>query len=228
MNEFPTGCVRRFPVECCSVSTPEKKSALSRSRHAADVSDVLAGDIDIASFLAEAASVAVRTHRVSTVPAQEYADVELVFLCFQICKEVADGIQNEVHLIRIQFPDRGIQRDSLSPSGLLEIVEIRAISRLRPRFDGALVERETPVGNHQVQVEIDRIAESLAARTCAKRIVEREKPWLGIFIADIAGLALKRFAEAVSLAPRNLEQDFSTVFAKTDFDRIDQPLAHVG
>ncbi len=111
--------------------------------------------------------------------------------------------------------------------GLLEIVEVDAIARLRPRLDRALVEREAAVGKHQVEIEIDRVAESLAAGTCAKRIVEREKPRLGIFIADIAGLALKRFAEAVPLSSRNLQQDLSAAFAKADFDRIDQALPDV-
>ena len=74
---------------------------------------------------------------------------------------------------------------------LLEIGEIGPIARLRPGFHSALVQRLALIWNDKVEIEIDGVAESLAPRTCAERIVEREQLRLGIFVSDSALLAFE-------------------------------------
>src|SRR4030095_5226824 len=64
-------------------------------------------------------------------------------------------------------------------------------------------------------------------RACAIGVIEGKQSRLRIFVADVAGLALKRFAESVPLSTRNLEQNLSATFTKTDFNRIDESLPHV-
>src|SRR5262245_60972103 len=167
--------------------------------HPAHIGDVSAGDKDVARFDTKSASPAIRTRRVSSIAAQKDANVELVFLCFEIVEEVAYPVQYKVELLAGQFADRSIERDSLSTGRLLELIEIDAVSRFGPRFDSALVQRKIAVRKHQIQIQVNRIAESLTSRARAERIVEGEQAWLGIFIANIAGLAFKRFAEASPL-----------------------------
>src|SRR6185295_14357204 len=97
-------------------------------RHAADVGDVLSSDENITCVLAKAASPAIRTHGVSTVPAKENPHVQLVLLRFEVSEEVAHSVQNEIQLIRIQFTDRRVQGDSVRLGRFLEIVEINPVA----------------------------------------------------------------------------------------------------
>ena len=53
-----------------------------------------------------------------------------------------------------------------------EVVQVSAIARFGPGLDRALRDRLALVRNHQVEVHIDGVSESLASRAGAKRIVE--------------------------------------------------------
>ena len=107
----------------------------------------------------------------------------------------------------------------------------RLVLGLGPRLDRAFGQRQRLVRNHQVQIEIDGVAEALAARARAERIVEREQPRLRLFVADVALLALEALREAELLcsfafARRSLEQHFAR-FAITLLHRIDDAQARV-
>ena len=71
----------------------------------------------------------------------------------------------------------------------------RAVARLGPRLDRAFVERFAAVGNHQIDIEIDRISETLAARAGAVGIVERKQARLRLLIHGAARLALESLVE---------------------------------
>src|SRR5207248_4795785 len=82
---------------------------------------------------------------------------------------------------------------------LLEIAEPRAEFRLVPRIDRALFEGERFVGNHAVHVEVDGVAEALAARAGAGRGIEAEENRFRLREFLEAGLALKLLVEAQAL-----------------------------
>ncbi len=75
----------------------------------------------------------------------------------------------------------------------------RPVLRLGPRLDGAFGQRQRLVRDDQIQVEVDGVAEALAARTGAERIVEGEQPRLGLLVADVALLALEALRKAQAL-----------------------------
>ncbi len=75
--------------------------------------------------------------------------------------------------------------------GALHLAVVRAIFGRGPGVDGAVVEGLRSVGNDEARVEVDGVAETLAARARAERIVEAEQPWLGLAIGAVAGGALK-------------------------------------
>ena len=67
-----------------------------------------------------------------------------------------------------------IQADAIAIRAA-EIVVAPGVLRFGPRIDGALVERQTAIGDDQVQVVIDGVAEALAAAAGPERRVEREQ-----------------------------------------------------
>ena len=73
---------------------------------------------------------------------------------------------------------RHIHRNSQLRRALLHLGEPRPVLRPIPGIDRALIQAQPLVRNHQVQVVIHRVSESLAARARAKRIVEAEQPRL--------------------------------------------------
>src|SRR5207253_10696516 len=78
---------------------------------------------------------------------------------------------------------------------LLEIAEPGAVLRLGPRIHGPLLDRKRRVRNHAAHVEIDRVAEALAARASAEGRVEAEQDRLRSVELLQARLALKAFVE---------------------------------
>ena len=78
--------------------------------------------------------------------------------------------------------------------------------RLGPRIHRAFLQRQRAVGNHQIHVVIDGVAESLAAFAGALRIVEAEQTRLGIDKLLAAAFAGELLAEADAFAAlRGLE-----------------------
>ncbi len=94
------------------------------------------------------------------------------------------------------------------------------------------VKRQGLVRNHQVQVEVDGVAEALAAGTRSKGIVKREQPRLRFVVANVAVLALKALREAqllcrFAVARRRLKQHFSRL-AITLLNGIHNPQPRLG
>ena len=124
----------------------------------------------------------------------------------------------------------GTSNRTLPCAALLESCRSHArYLRLGPRLDRAFVERQRLVGNHQVHVVIDGVAEALAARAGAERTVEAEQARLGLAelrcrTSCTANFSLKRMAARQSAA---LLEDHFAGFAIADFDGIDQALVQV-
>ena len=75
-------------------------------------------------------------------------------------------------LLGIEFVPGHIERDSCLAGEAFEFGEQRAILRFRPGLDRAFVQSFIFVGDDEVEIEVDGVAEALAARASAIRIVE--------------------------------------------------------
>ena len=95
-----------------------------------------------------------------------------------MCEETADAaeraiaVDDQTLLFRLEFVPGNIQRDSGLAGEAFQFSEQGAVLRLRPRLDRAFVQRFVLVGDDEVEVEVDRVAETLAAGTGAIGIVE--------------------------------------------------------
>src|SRR5207302_8226953 len=111
-------------------------------------------------------------------------------------RKFAFAVHDELLLFRIQFGPGDVQRNLDLLGKALQLREEWTILRLRPRLDGTIIQGLRLVWNHQIEVEVDGVAESLAARTGAVGIVEGEQDRLGLFVADVIPLAFEALAEA--------------------------------
>jgi hypothetical protein len=127
---------------------------------------------------------AIRALRVAAILAQHHAHVQLVLLALHLRKEAhhaRKSIFAAQHRLACRFrhlAPRHVQRHAQFRRALAQFVNH---GRYLGRFHGSIappVKRQSRVGNHQVQVEVHGVAESLAARARAKGIVEAEQPRL--------------------------------------------------
>src|SRR5581483_9909627 len=187
--------------------------------------EIFAAHTDVERFLAQARAAAFGAQSVSAVSAEENAHVQLVLLGLEKVEELADEAIDFLTLGFRKFAERHVVTELLG--GFPEVSQPGAVLRLRPRFDRAGVEGEVLVGDDEVHVEIDGVAEALAARAGAHRAVEAEQRGLGFYEGHAALLALELLAEAQTVAGGGgLEDDFAR-FAITDLDRIDHALVQV-
>src|SRR5947207_1633707 len=93
------------------------------NRHPADVGDVLIVDEDVACFLAKTRAAAIRANRVAAVTAQKDADMQLVFLGFEIVEELANGISYESALLDRRIAIWRVERNTFAARASLEFVE---------------------------------------------------------------------------------------------------------
>ena len=214
-----------------------KKARRSFYRHAANLAYIAAIDLDLPRFRAQARSSTRRTQRISPVTAQKHADVELVFLSLQALEESADSrkpvlaIHNYVLIFRAEFIPRHIQRNFSQSREAFEFREQRAIFRFGPGLNRTFIQSLAFVGDDQIEIEINGVAEPLAARTRSIGIVEGEQPRLRLIVSASVVLTFEalRKAEplkAFALARSRLEDDFSG-FAIPDFHRVDDPRTSV-
>src|SRR5262245_62790395 len=118
-------------------------------------------DAHVARFAPEPASSAIRTRQVATVPAEEDADVDLVFLPLEPSEESAHTVEavaalDDEALFRIGkiFP-RHIKAKLQFLRRALQIGKLRAIVRLAPGLDGILRNRLRGIRYDQIHVELN-------------------------------------------------------------------------
>ncbi len=77
-------------ADSCSVSFSTGKEVRGLfHRHAADLADILAGDLHLLRFDSQAGSAAGGAGRVSPITAEKYANMQFVFLAFEMIEEAA-------------------------------------------------------------------------------------------------------------------------------------------
>ncbi len=176
----------------------------------ADFGNRFSLDAHGASFGAKPRAAAIGAGGIAAIPAEENAYVQLVFLSFEPGEKAIDArkvgvriaLNNEVSLLGGELAERNIERNAASASESLQILPKGTITRLRPGLNNAFVDGLAAVGNHQIDIEIDRIAEALATGAGAVGIVKRKQARLGLLIREAALLAFETIAEDDALSLR--------------------------
>ena len=166
------------------------------------LADVLIPDADSAGFGAQALSFAFRAERVAAILAEHHADVQLVLLAFKEGEEAVDAeecavaVEDEGLLVGFEIVPGNVHRNAMLLCGLLQLGEVGAILRAIPRVDGAIFQCLRLVGNDEVEVEVDGVAEALAARARAEGVVEGEEARFRLAVDAMARFALESRGEA--------------------------------
>ena len=173
--------------------------------------------------------------------------MDFVLLALEPPEEAANAIvvlpvalDDEALLFVVQLPPGNVHRHACRLGGSLELGQLRAIVRLRPRLNRALRDRFGWIGHDQVEVELDDVAEPVTGLARAEGVVEREQPRLRRLVGEVAVLTLEPLAEHVRLRIRLRAGRFggqarwifnrerrSAGFAVRQLDRIGQPSAHI-
>jgi hypothetical protein len=179
--------------ECLRLAHRERRDAI----------DGAAGDVHVAGLAAQPCAAAIRAGQVSAVAAQEDADVNLVFLLFEPAEEAADSVvvvvafDDEVPLFVGEFAPGDVEPELRLLRCPFQLGELGPVVRLAPWLDRVLIDRLQRVWDHQRHVQLDDVAETMAGRTGAERIVEGEQPRLRILVRNAAGAALEALGELV-------------------------------
>ena len=129
-----------------------------------------------------------------------------------------------------EFAPRHIHRNAKGSRVLAKVGEPGAVFGPVPGIDGSAVQRQSLVGNDEIHVEIDGVAESLAARTGAERVVEAEQPRFGFAAGTMATRTLVGRGESKTRTlrgffTRNHFENHFAAFAIGDFSGIDDARA---
>ena len=168
------------------------------------LADVQAAQADAASFGPQALAAAIRTLGIAAILAEHHAHVQLVSLPLHLREEAVDA--GKAALAAQHGFARGfgkvapghVERHAQLRRMLLQIGEPGPALGPVPGVDRAVIEAQALVGNHQVQVEVHRVAKALAARTGAEGIVEAEQARLRLAAGAMAALALVQSGKAMA------------------------------
>src|SRR5206468_5455005 len=174
---------------------------------------------------------------ISAIAAEKYAHVQLVLFAFEVIEEPANAwkppftLDHQPLLLGIKLRPGHVERQPTLLRETLQLGEERLVFRLGPRLDRALVQRLRRIRDHQVEIEINRVSESLAARASAIWVVERKQARLRLFISNIAALALESLREAqpllrFAIAGHSLEDHFARL-AIADLHRVNNARARI-
>ena len=164
--------------------------------------DRLGLDEDGAGFGAEALAAAVGAGGVAAVFGEEDADVELVFFAVEGGEEAADAGEgavaffDEALLVGGEVVPGDVGGDAGGFGGADHLAVVGAVLGGVPGGDGAFGEGLGAVGDDEVGVEVDGVAEALAAGAGSVGIVEGEEARLGLAVGAVAGGALEGGGEA--------------------------------
>ena len=106
--------------------------------------------------------------------------MQLVLFSFEVIEKSANAwkppfaFDHQPLLVGIKLRPGHVKRQPTLFRETLQLGEERLVFRLGPRLDRALVQRLRRIRDHQIEIEINRVAESLAARASAIWVVERE------------------------------------------------------
>src|SRR5207237_4569146 len=174
-------------------------------RHRAHLADILAGNAHELRLGTQARAAALRTNGISAIAAQEDPHMQLVLLALQVRKESADtrispvAFRDHLALLARQFRPGLIERNIVLLGEALQFAEQRTIFRLGEWLNRALREALRLIWHNQIRIEINGVAEPLASRACAIRIVERKHPRFGFLVAEPALLAFEAIGKSQPL-----------------------------
>ena len=157
---------------------------------------------DGAGFGAEALASAVGAEGVAAVFGEEDADVELVFFALERGEEAADAGEfvvaffDEALLVVGEIVPGDVGGDVGGFGGADHLAVVGAVFGGAPGGDGAVGEGLGFVGDDEVGVEVDGVAEALAAGAGAVGVVEGEEAGFGLAVGAVAGGALEGGGEA--------------------------------
>ena len=188
--------------DSCRRSKNRSRFAHGLRRHAIDGQ---VADPHVARLAAQARAAAVGARQIAAIAAEEHADVHLVFLLLEPLEEAADAVvvvaialDDEPALVLREIGPRHVEAHAVRLGDALQRRQVRAVVRLGPRLDRALVDRLRRIGHHEIEVQLDDVAEAVAGRAGAERVVEREQARLRILVGDVAGAALEALGELVA------------------------------
>ena len=165
--------------------------------------------------------------------------MQLVFLALEVREEAADApelavaVDDEALLVGRQVVPGHVERNAGCARIAAHLGGERAVLRLGPRLDGAFGQGQRLVRDDEVQVEVDGVAEALAARAGPVGIVEGEEARLGLVVARCGRCCIRSAARTAGVVGRfavarsRLEIDFAG-FAVADLDGVDDACADVG
>ena len=141
--------------------------------------------------------MAVGAEGVAAVLGEEDADVQLIFLALEGGEEAADAregaaaVPEEFLLRRVEVVPGDVGGDGCGAGEADHLAVEGAVFGGGPGGDGPLREGAGAVGKDEVWVEVDGVAEALAARAGAVGIVEGEETRLRLAVGAMAGGALE-------------------------------------
>ena len=141
------------------------------------------------------------------------------------------ALENEPALVCGEMPPSHVRRNALRPRPFFQFLKQRAVARLVPRLDSAIIDRFARIRHDKIQIEIDGIAEALATRASTVGIVERKQTRLRLLILGSIVFAFEAFVEdqtlgGIAARVRNEFQNrFASRFAIANLDGINEPRA---
>src|SRR5207249_11152822 len=131
------------------------------------------------------------------------------FLAFEPAEESfhafparAVAVDDEPLLVVGEVRPRHVEADA-SARRALEVDELRAVVRLAPGLDRVLLDRFRRIGDDQIHVQLDDVAESVTDRARAERVVEREEARLRDLVLEIALATFEAFGKAMHALVRD-------------------------
>ncbi len=162
--------------------------------------------------------------------------MQLVFLRFQPIEETVHTDESVVAfsdgaLLRLfKLGERHIHRDAFAPRELLQFSAPPIELRFGEWLNRTIGQRQFAVRDDQIPIQPDGVAEALARRTRAERIIEAEQVRFGPDVTQAAMLALEPLGEgqAPRLITDGLNDGLPVAFLIAGFERVNQPVAHLG
>src|SRR5208337_358643 len=161
----------------------EEKLARFLYGELAELRDGFTGDAHGAGFGAQARATTFGARGVPAETAQEDAHVEFVLFAFEpgekafYAVEIVFGIafEDQTALLGGKLAPGDVCGDPAVARPFARFLHEDALTGLGPRLNRAIIERFAGIGDDEVEIEINGVAKTLAARASAIGLVEREE-----------------------------------------------------
>ena len=171
--------------------------------HRADFADILTADLGRQRLGPQPRAAATRARPIAPPAAEKHADVHLVLPPLQPREETFQpaefpfrhAVDDHVEVLRRQIAERNVHGDAVVRRQGEQFLQLMGVGRAVPWRDRAAAERLAGVGNDQLHVDADDVAETFAFGAGTHRTVETVEPRLRRRILDAAILASELRAE---------------------------------